>query len=173
MNMLSFLPTTNAKGKLMNTLINKNKPSPKHLLRTVTPADYPKLLQLWEASVRATHSFLTTSAIQELIPVVEEALPMLEVWVAHANQDTQPLGFMGLSAHKIEALFISPTNLRQGYGAFLLEQARELKGRLNVDVNEQNLEAVRFYLTNGFEVIGRSPVDSLGNPYPLLHLQDY
>ena len=32
--------------------------------------------------------------------------------------------------------------------------------------------ALKFYQACGFEVIGRSPVDSAGRPYPLLHLEE-
>ncbi len=42
---------------------------------------------------------------------------------------------------------------------------------LKVDVNEQNPQAVGFYEHMGFEVISRSPLDSLGKPFPLLHMQ--
>jgi putative acetyltransferase len=38
-------------------------------------------------------------------------------------------------------------------------------------VNEQNEQAVGFYRRMGFEVVGRSPDDSMGKPYPLLHMQ--
>ena len=38
-----------------------------------------------------------------------------------------------------------------------------------VDVNEQNEQAVGFYLKMGAEVIGSSELDGLGKPFPLLH----
>ncbi|PSG70607.1 GNAT family N-acetyltransferase, partial [Escherichia coli] len=37
-------------------------------------------------------------------------------------------------------------------------------------VNEQNEQAVGFYKKVGFKVTGRSEVDDLGKPYPLLNL---
>ena len=37
--------------------------------------------------------------------------------------------------------------------------------------NEQNEQAVGFYLHMGFKVSGRSPVDDFGKPYPLLHMR--
>jgi putative acetyltransferase len=43
-------------------------------------------------------------------------------------------------------------------------------GASTVDVNEQNPQAVGFYLHEGFQQVGRSPLDGLGKPYPLLHL---
>lgn len=44
-------------------------------------------------------------------------------------------------------------------------------GALSVDVNEQNEAALRFYEALGFAVVGRSPTDGAGRPFPLLHLK--
>ena len=52
-----------------------------------------------------------------------------------------------------------------------MRHARELKGELTVDVNEQNPAAVRFYEACGFVVEGRSELDSSGRPFPLLHMR--
>ena len=41
---------------------------------------------------------------------------------------------------------------------------------LTTTVNEQNEQAVGFYKKVGFKVTGRSEVDDLGKPYPLLNL---
>ncbi len=38
-------------------------------------------------------------------------------------------------------------------------------------MNEQNEQAVGFYLKMGSEVEGRSEHDGFGKPYPLLHLR--
>jgi putative acetyltransferase len=83
-----------------------------------------------------------------------------------------PIGFIGLSGSKIEALFLAPEHLRLGGGRKLLNHARQLKGMLAVDVNEQNPEAVRFYEACGFTVTGRSEFDNKGRPFPLLHLSE-
>ena len=40
-----------------------------------------------------------------------------------------------------------------------------------VDVNEQNVEACRFYEALGFDVVGRSALDPTGRPYALLHMR--
>ena len=44
-------------------------------------------------------------------------------------------------------------------------------GELTVEVNEQNPAACGFYEALGFVVIGRSPVDDDGRPFPLLHMR--
>ena len=40
-----------------------------------------------------------------------------------------------------------------------------------LDVNEQNPQALGFYFRQGFEVVGRSEQDGMGQPYPLLHMR--
>ena len=40
-----------------------------------------------------------------------------------------------------------------------------------LDVNEQNPQALAFYQRMGFQVVGRSAVDGQGNPFPLLHMK--
>jgi putative acetyltransferase len=67
-------------------------------------------------------------------------------------------------------LFLDPPVRGQGGGKLLLDHAVRVFGGTSLDVNEQNPQAVGFYLHQGFEVIGRSPLDGLGKPYPLLHL---
>lgn len=109
---------------------------------------------------------------QSLLPIVrDQALPGLEVWVL-CDEASAPIGFMGLDGNKLQALFISPTSFRHGGGKTMLEHARKLKGPLHVDVNEQNPRAVAFYLSNGFVVASRSPTDTQGQPFPLLHLSE-
>lgn len=140
-------------------------------IRPATPADLAALLALWLASVRATHAFLDEQDIQALLPIVrDDALPNLEVWVM--QREALVSGFIGLSGAHVEALFVAPECFRQGCGQALLAHARRLKGVLTVDVNEQNPQALAFYIANGFEVQGRSPVDASGNPFPLLHLRE-
>jgi putative acetyltransferase len=78
---------------------------------------------------------------------------------------------MGLTNSQVEALFLAPEMHRHGHGRRMLEHARKLKGPLTVDVNEQNPAAVCFYEACGFVVEGRSPVDSSGLPFPILHMR--
>ena len=135
-------------------------------------ADHTRLLEIWLRSVRVTHTFLSEADIDELLPLVrDEALPNLELWIL-CSGEAEPVGFVGLSDSTVEALFIDPEWTRRGGGRLLLDHARRLKGSLQLDVNEQNPEAVKFYLANGFVVVGRSDVDSGGRPFPLLHMRE-
>jgi putative acetyltransferase len=142
-------------------------------IRKALPADSDTLVGIWLRSVRATHTFLTEDDIQSLLPFVEQELGAptdLELWVL-AGEDGASIGFLGLSGADVAALFLDPDHRRNGGGRMLLDHARAIRGRLTVDVNEQNPEAVRFYEAMGFELVGRSPLDDAGRPFPVLHMR--
>jgi putative acetyltransferase len=140
-------------------------------IRLSTESDTAALAAIWRASVRATHDFLSEQDFSEIETLVaEHYLPATRVWVA-LGPEGRPSGFMGLSAAHVDALFIDPASRGQGIGRRLLRHAGVLAGRLTVDVNEQNLQAVGFYRHMGFVPTGRSPLDDAGRPYPLLHMR--
>jgi putative acetyltransferase len=142
-------------------------------IRSAQQADREGLLALWERSVRATHGFLTEEDIAFYKPLVAAflAADTTELWVL-TDGALAPLGFVGLSADGIEALFLDPAIRRQGHGRLLVEYAQEHRpGALAVDVNEENADARGFYEALGFVVVGRSPVDGTGRPHPLLHMR--
>ncbi|MGG5291374.1 acetyltransferase [Pseudomonas shirazensis] len=140
------------------------------IIRQASNADHPHLLDIWLRSVRATHHFLQASDIEALLPQLRDVyLPAVELWVAVDAEDC-PLGFIGLNENHVEMLFIEPNLRGKGIGRGLLDHARKSHSQLSVDVNEQNPEAVGFYLHYGFVQTGRSPLDGEGRPFPLLHL---
>src|SRR5262249_31585795 len=140
-------------------------------IRRARAADHDTLVALWERSVRATHDFLTEADIGALRPLVREALSddALELWVLTERADV-PIGFMGLAGDDIAALFLEPARRGQGGGRRLVAHAQQLHdGDLTVDVTEQNPAARGFYEALGFVVVGRSPLDDGGRPFPVLH----
>jgi putative acetyltransferase len=144
-------------------------------IRPARAADQAALLDVWERSVRATHTFLAEADIEFYRPLLREALATgeLEVWVLASETDV-PVGFLGLAGAKVEALFLAPEHRGRGRGAGrqLVAHAQALRGgELLLDVNEQNGAARGFYETLGFVVEGRSPLDGTGRPYPLLHMR--
>jgi putative acetyltransferase len=142
------------------------------IIRSGDLADRDALLDIWLRSVRATHTFLTETDIQSILPMVrDEALVELELWVLCVGE-CNAIGFMGLSGSNVEALFIAPEWMRRGGGRMLLDHAHALKGPLSVEVNEQNREATRFYLAYGFAITGRSDRDGAGRPFPLLRMRE-
>lgn len=128
-----------------------------------------KLITIWCRSVDATHDFLSAEYRGELETLVRSFLPEAPLWVA-VNALDEPLGFMLLSGQHMDALFVDPDTRGQGVGRLLVEHALSQAPELTTNVNEQNEQAVGFYKKMGFKVTGRSEVDDLGKPYPLLNL---
>ena len=135
--------------------------------------DRERLLELWERSVRATHHFLEDSDVVALRPLVAEELASDTVdWWVLVSATEALIGFLGFASDTIEALFVDPDHHGQGGGKFLVAHAQSLSaGALAVDVNEQNEAALRFYEALGFSVVGRSPTDAGGRPFPILHMK--
>lgn len=140
-------------------------------IRPARKAEFEALTVLWEDSVRASHHFLPEQVIEELRPqLLSDWLPAVHVNL-YEDGAGNFLGFSGVLQQKLEMLFIRPEARGQGVGKALLEEAVANQGVYLVDVNEQNELAAGFYQHAGFEVIGRSPLDGQGRPYPLLHMR--
>lgn len=128
------------------------------------------LTTLWEASVRATHHFLTEEDIQKITPFVKKGLSGVETLVVAYDND-RLVAFMGIDTDKIEMLFVSPDCLGKGIGKELAELGIAQYGVRYVDVNEQNPQAAGFYRHIGFEVFERTELDEQGNPFPILKMR--
>ncbi|GAA5786308.1 acetyltransferase [Chitiniphilus shinanonensis] len=127
-------------------------------LRPSTPADGPRVLDIWRRAVDATHHFLTAQDRRDLDAEVAAFLPQAPLDLAVDELD-RPIAFMLLDAGRLEALFVDPDHHGAGVGRLLVETTLRRHPGLLTDVNEQNLLAVGFYEKLGFERIGRSALD--------------
>ncbi len=140
-------------------------------IHSVNAEDYPELLAVWENSVRATHDFITEDDIAFFKPIIiEQAFPNVTLKCIKDENKTI-LGFVGVHECKIEMLFILNAARGKGIGKALLNFAVEQLAANKVDVNEQNPLAVGFYQHMGFKVASRSPLDDMGKPFPILHME--
>lgn len=129
------------------------------------------LTAVWEASVRATHRFLSGSEINAIKKDIPKALQTIEHLILVMNKDGFPVGFMGIEDKKLEMLFLAPEERGKGLGKKLLRHGIETFGVNEVTVNEQNPDAVGFYQKMGFSAYKRTEVDEEGRPYPLLWMK--
>lgn len=133
--------------------------------------DYPEIVDVWEASVRATHDFLSEDDIRFFKPLIlNEYLSAVELYCVK-DEAERIHGFVGVAGQKIEMLFLAPRSRGRGLGKLLLNFAVTELGARKVDVNEQNPSAAGFYEHMGFTIANRSPVDGMGKPFPLLHME--
>ena len=135
-----------------------------------TPGLVERLVNVWERSVRATHTFLSKAEIAEIKPFVPQALTGVETLVV-AKRDGKPVGFMGVQDGRLEMLFLDPEVRGQGLGRQLLEYGIAHLGVTELTVNEQNPQAVDFYEHLGFKTYRHTELDEEGHPYPLLYMR--
>ncbi|UOU98513.1 GNAT family N-acetyltransferase [Chryseobacterium daecheongense] len=140
-----------------------------HQIRLAQPKDYPRIMEIWESSVKATHDFLKVedfNYFKEVIP--KDYLPHLEVFLIVENDEAK--GFASVAEGNLEMLFIHNDSRGKGYGKKLFQFMKDKTGLTKVDVNEQNSQAIGFYEKLGFRPIGRSEKDGSGKDYPLIHM---
>lgn len=130
-----------------------------------------KLIAVWEASVRATHLFLSDSEILSIKEYVPQALKSVDKLIIAENDEAKPIAFMGIENETLEMLFITPSERGQGLGKLLLQYGISNYKVNRLTVNEQNPQAKGFYEHMGFHVYKRTDYDEQGNPYPLLYMR--
>ena len=130
-----------------------------------------QLLNIWEASVRATHLFLSDAEVNQIKSYVPQALKDVEHLIVMETENGETLGFMGVENQRLEMLFLSPAERGKGLGRQLLQYGMKNYGLQELTVNEQNPQAVGFYEHLGFETYKRTECDEEGNPYPLLYMK--
>lgn len=130
-----------------------------------------QLLNVWEASVRTTHLFLSDAEVNQIKSYVPQALEGVAHLIIVETENGEPLGFMGIENQRLEMLFLSPAERGKGIGRQLLQYGMKNYGLQELTVNEQNLQAVDFYEHLGFEIYKKTECDEEGNPYPLLYMK--
>ena len=133
-------------------------------------ATIARLLDVWEASVRATHHFLSDAEVRRIRGYVPEALGGVEHLILAQRAPGEPVAFLGAEGGRLEMLFLSPERRGQGLGRQLLTYGVERWGVRRLDVNEQNPRAREFYEHMGFRITGRWETDGQGRPYPILSM---
>ena len=135
------------------------------------PQDYNELISLWESSVRATHFFLVENDILRLRDLIRDQYFDAVDLFCIRDENGSIIGFIGIAKQRIEMLFVAPNVMGKGIGRALVDYVLTTHEVNEVDVNEQNPQAVGFYQRMGFGVFDRSETDGEGNPFPILHLR--
>ena len=136
-----------------------------------TPHLTAELLTVWEASVRATHLFLSDAEILQIKEYVPQALQGIAHLIVAEDDAGAAVGFMGIADGRLEMLFLSPAARGQGLGRRLLEYGITRYGVRELTVNEQNPQAVGFYEHMGFATYRRTETDEQGGPYSILYMR--
>ena len=130
-----------------------------------------QLLEVWEDSVKATHTFLSNEEIEKIKEYVPQALKNIAHLIILENENYKPVAFMGIEENKLEMLFIKNSERGKGLGKQLLSYGIEKYNVNELAVNEQNPQAKGFYEHMEFKVYQRNELDDQGNPYPVLYMK--
>lgn len=130
-----------------------------------------RLVDIWESSVRATHTFLSDGEVKRIKEYVPNALCGVAHLIVCECDSGEVVAFMGVEGERLEMLFVLPSERGAGLGGRLLKYAVENFGVREVTVNEQNRQAVGFYQHMGFKTYKRTDRDEEGGPYPLLYMK--
>lgn len=139
------------------------------MLKQAEETHYNEIMEVWEASVRATHHFLKEEDILFYKQLIPSFLPKVNLFVLLEEGKIQ--GFIGINEGMVDMLFISPESRGKGWGKKMMEWADANYTINKVDVNEQNEQAFGFYKRMGFVQVGRSEKDGFEKEYPILHLE--
>ena len=140
-------------------------------IRKATAADVPRLFDVWETAVTATHEFVSSPDKVEIAKLVrDEYLPNADLDLAVDENDVA-LAFMGMSGNEIDSLFVHADARGKGVGRLLCELAFSRGGVIRTEVNEQNTQGVGFWQRMGFRIVERLPLDRQGRAYPILVME--
>ena len=140
-------------------------------LESRTPERLERLLEVWERSVRATHTFLSGGEVETIKAYVPQALREVPRLIVGEDERGVPIGFWGADGQRLEMLFLLPQARGKGLGRALLQYGMDRYGLRELAVNEQNPQARGFYECMGFHVYRRTETDEQGGPYPLLYMR--
>src|SRR6185295_3591146 len=123
------------------------------MISLATYKDHASIIDVWEKSVRSTHHFLPVDYLQEIKALLPSILLHVKVYVWRTT-DGVVKGFTGVTAQKMEMLFIHPDSMGNRLGTELAHFCIYSLGVDEVDVNEHNQQAIDFYRQLGYELIG-------------------
>lgn len=122
------------------------------VIRKYQPADCEDVLNVWARASAVAHPFLSQQFLElERHNIPNVYLPKAETWVWVA--DGRVVGFMSLLGDEVGALFVDPKFQRSGIGRALVDRARALRGKIEVEVFERNALGRAFYAKVGFELM--------------------
>ncbi len=122
------------------------------MVRRFLQTDLEEMMEIWLEGNLQAHSFVEKEYWKVHFEAVRQGILQAEVFVFEENEI---LGFLGLAGGGyIAGLFVKEGCRGRGIGKALLEWAKKRQESLTLQVYERNAGALRFYIREGFSVVG-------------------
>lgn len=128
-------------------------------LRLRVEDDWPSILDVWVASWRATYPEIDFDARRDwLVRHLRDLEAVGAVTLCLFDAGSRLAGFVVINSADgwLDQICVAPDRFGAGLGASLLNAARNVSPSLiRLDVNADNVRAIRFYERDGFSRVGR------------------
>lgn len=133
------------------------------MIRPAQAGDLDALISLWLTTTIEAHPFISEAYWRESEPLVRsDYLPKATIWLAEHSGEL--LGFLSVMEHYfIGALFVARPAQGSGIGRALMEHAKSVYPELLLEVYKENVDAIGFYIKQGFTVISEQPHPGTGH----------
>lgn len=138
------------------------------IIKPLTEKNYPEIEEIWWKSVQATHSFIKKEDLSYIKSLFPSFLVGVKLWGIFQNNKIA--GFMGIYEKELVMIFLDPKFLRKGFGSELIKKAIK-EGVTRTEVNEANIDAIKFYEKHNFSLSKKQEKDALGLPYPIWEME--
>ena len=119
-------------------------------IRKLQKSDIDRVADIWLNANLNAHYFISSQYWNDNFEPVKDMLPQAEVYVYECNGKIQ--GFIGINGGYIEGIFVSDKMQSQGIGKILLNDTKDKRNELRLNVYRKNTRAISFYKREGFEI---------------------
>jgi len=137
-------------------------------IRPYHPDDSPAVMQVWEEANCLAHPFLSESFVAKIrLDIPSLYLPNSDTWIARYSDEKKGctiVGFLSLIGNEVGAIFVLPAYHGKGVGWQLMDKAKSIHEKLEVEVFKNNQLARRFYSKYGFKKMKETFHEPSGQP---------
>lgn len=118
------------------------------MIRVLEEKDVDTVAKIWlETNIKA-HDFIASNYWKEHYEIIKDMFLQAEIYVYEIEKEI--MGFIGLDKEYIEGIFVLDQYQKRGIGKALLNHVKAKKEHLSLNVYQKNLNAILFYLREGF-----------------------
>lgn len=120
------------------------------MIRNFRENDLNAVMQIWLDTNIKAHSFIPYNYWTENYNNVKDILPKAEIYVYENDITKQIDGFIGLTDHYIEGIFVKESVQSKGIGKQLMKHTKGIKSNMSLKVYQKNTRAISFYQRESF-----------------------